>query len=201
MAGGAHVYGESLGNTDNHLARVYQVFDAAGLAINLAYDFKGNLLRGLRQLATDYAKAPDWSRNPAPKLENPLFATTTAFDALNRSIAVTSPDGSVYRPTFNEANLLEGVVVNLRGAPAPTGFVTNIDYNAKGSVFSLTITTERGRNTLTIHSLSGSLGCAARDLADLTRRLRNSSVTRWLSRTCATLTILREISRVSKTPP
>ena len=45
---------------------------------------------------------------------------------------MTTPDQSVYRPTFNEANLLEKVDVNLRGAPTATPFVTNIDYNAKG---------------------------------------------------------------------
>src|SRR5205823_1964731 len=46
--------------------------------------------------------------------------------------SVTAPDRSIYRPTFNEANLLDKVDVNLRGATAITHFVTNIDYNAKG---------------------------------------------------------------------
>ena len=36
------------------------------------------------------------------------------------------------RPSFNEANLLEKVDVNLRGAAVATPFVTDIDYNAKG---------------------------------------------------------------------
>jgi RHS repeat-associated protein len=45
---------------------------------------------------------------------------------------VTTPDGSVFQPVYNEANLLEAVRVNVRGAVAPTPFVTNIDYNAKG---------------------------------------------------------------------
>ena len=56
----------------------------------------------------------------------------TTFDALNRPITITSPDGSVYQPTFNEANLLDKVHVRLRGAGAVTAFVTNIDYDAKG---------------------------------------------------------------------
>ena len=47
-------------------------------------------------------------------------------------LTVTTPDGSVYRPTFNEANLLDKVDVNLRGAATATSFVTNINYNAKG---------------------------------------------------------------------
>ena len=36
------------------------------------------------------------------------------------------------RPQYNEANLLESLAVNLRGADEPTPFVTNINYNAKG---------------------------------------------------------------------
>lgn len=36
------------------------------------------------------------------------------------------------RPTYNLANLLEAVSVNLRGAAVATSFVGNIDYNAKG---------------------------------------------------------------------
>jgi RHS repeat-associated protein len=38
----------------------------------------------------------------------------------------------VSHPVFNEANLLEQMNVNLRGASTTTLFVTNIDYNAKG---------------------------------------------------------------------
>ena len=34
--------------------------------------------------------------------------------------------------TYNEANRLETVAVNLAGATTPTAFVTNIDYDAKG---------------------------------------------------------------------
>ena len=50
---------------------------------------------------------------------------------------MTAPDGSVYRPKFNDANLLEAVDVNLRGAeqdgqPVWTPFITFIDYDAKG---------------------------------------------------------------------
>jgi len=39
---------------------------------------------------------------------------------------------SVVRPTYNEANLLERLSVNLRGAMPLTPFVPNLDYNARG---------------------------------------------------------------------
>ena len=47
-------------------------------------------------------------------------------------MTLTTPDNSVVRPTFNEANLLERVEVNLRGEATVTTFVNDIDYNAKG---------------------------------------------------------------------
>jgi RHS repeat-associated protein len=60
------------------------------------------------------------------------FTSSTAFDALNRPLSVTSPDGSVYRPAYNAANLLDRVEVDLRGGGLSTAFVSSIDYNAKG---------------------------------------------------------------------
>src|ERR1017187_3702759 len=75
----------------------------------------------------------------ARALLSPIFTISraTKYDALNRAIAVTAPDKSVYRPKFNNANLLEAVDVNLRGVeqkgqPVWTPFVTYINYNAKG---------------------------------------------------------------------
>ena len=70
-------------------------------------------------------------------LETDPFTSSVTYDALNRPVSVTTPDHSVYRPTFNEANLLDRVDVNLRGAtangqPSWTPFVTNLNYNAKG---------------------------------------------------------------------
>ncbi|MGH7490501.1 MAG: hypothetical protein ACREMY_33545, partial [bacterium] len=126
---------EQLQRQANLRGKVFRHFDAAGIATTESYDFKGNSLSSTRQFARDYKNAPDWSQNPA--VESETFASTTAYDALNRIVAAAAPDKSVYRPSFNEANLLEAVDVNLRGAqangqPVWTSFVTNIDYNAKG---------------------------------------------------------------------
>jgi RHS repeat-associated protein len=126
------IYGEGQGDAANHRTRVYQVCDGAGMATNVAYDFKGNLEESQRELLRDYKTAVDWQQNPLANGIDGSFTSSTQFDALNRPTSVTSPDGSVYRPTFNEANLLDKVEVNLRGAPAATLFVANINYNAKG---------------------------------------------------------------------
>ena len=124
------IYGEGQGDGANHRTRVYQVRDSAGILTSAGYDFKGNVLESRRDLLPDYKQAVNWLQNPAA--DDGSFTSRTTYDALNRPITVTSPDGSVYHPTFNEANLLDKVQVNLRGSTAATSFVTNIDYNAKG---------------------------------------------------------------------
>jgi RHS repeat-associated protein len=128
-------YGENQGAANNHRTRVFQVFDGAGVVTNLAYDFKGNLLHTRRELLPDYTDDVDWQQNPAP--DDGTFDSITTFDALNRPTAINAPDGSVYRPAYNEANLIESVAVNLRGEqdngePVWTPFIDDIDYDAKG---------------------------------------------------------------------
>lgn len=124
------VYGEGQGDAFNHRGRVFQVFDGAGLVTSDAYDFKGNLLRGLRQFTVNYRDAVDWNLNP--DLEAEVFVSHTTYNALNRPVTLTTPDDSRIHPVYNEANLLERVEVNLRGADVATAFVNDIDYNAKG---------------------------------------------------------------------
>jgi len=140
------VYGEMLANaeTRNLRGKTYQYYDEAGAATNVAYDFKGNLAAGSRQFAIQYQQPVDWSPLAALKdatqiasaaaslLQIETFASSSKFDALNRLVTTTAPDGSVAHPVFNEANLLEQMNINLRGAAAAAAFVTNIDYNAKG---------------------------------------------------------------------
>jgi RHS repeat-associated protein len=137
------IYGDSadtgLAEPDRRAAnlrnRVFRHFDGAGSVTTDLYDFKGNGLRVERQFARAYKTTPDWSR--PPELEPEVLASASAYDALNRAIAVTAPDRSVYRPTFNDAGLLEKVDVNLRaehrhGRPVWTPFVEHINYDAKG---------------------------------------------------------------------
>ncbi len=141
------VYGEAQGDALNHRSRIFQVFDGAGVVTSDAYDFKGNPLLGSRQLLANYKDTVDWSL--APALEAEMFTTRTEYDALNRPVAITTPDNSVSLPGYNEANLLERLNVRLRGVDAPTSFVINIDYNAKGQRERITYATDDGSNFTT----------------------------------------------------
>ena len=130
-------YGEGQSNdiAFNMRTRAYMSFDNAGVISAEEYDFKGNLLRGNRQLAADYKGIPDWAG--VVDLESELFASSTTYDALNRPISLVSPDNSEIKTIYSEANLLERVTVNLRGETRNgekvwTDFVEDIDYNAKG---------------------------------------------------------------------
>jgi hypothetical protein len=59
------VYGELLASpaATNHRRRVYRVYDGAGVATSLAFDFKGHALEEQRQLYNDKTIQPDWSRS------------------------------------------------------------------------------------------------------------------------------------------
>ncbi|GAA4469208.1 SpvB/TcaC N-terminal domain-containing protein [Phytohabitans houttuyneae] len=124
------VYGEAQGTAGNHRTRVYEVFDAVGRVTHLSYDFAGNLTASRRDLLRDWDSTVDWSDDPP--VDDGSFTSTGTYDALNRVVTATTPDGSVYRPGWNEAGLLDSVEVALRGAAQPTAFVTDIDYDAKG---------------------------------------------------------------------
>jgi RHS repeat-associated protein len=115
--------------TFNLRTKVFRQLDEAGVVTNSAYDFKGNLLSSSRQLLRNYKECVDWSKESP--LEDETFTESTTFDALNRPVTSTAPDGSVIRQAYNETNLLEQIAVNLRGSMTTTPFVTKVEYNPK----------------------------------------------------------------------
>lgn len=140
------IYGEDHPDPRANLrSKLFRIYDSAGALTSPRYDFKGNLLISSRRYARDYKSIPNWSAlanvNNLDGLSSaaevlleaaPPQITRTEYDALNRPSSITTPDGSIYRPSFNEASLLNSVAVNLGGAATATPFVRNIDYNAKG---------------------------------------------------------------------
>ncbi|MFL5748828.1 MAG: SpvB/TcaC N-terminal domain-containing protein [Niastella sp.] len=134
------VYGESVpvatAKGNNLLSKVYKQYDQAGIATSLQYDFKGNVLSSQVQLVKDYQNKIDWSVIGAVNLETDIFENSSTFDALNRPVTIIAPHvaaspQSTIVPSYNEAGLLNGVDVKIRGAATATPFVTNINYDAK----------------------------------------------------------------------
>ncbi len=158
---GRAVYGESRVEPEAHNLRgqVVEAFDQAGSVTTERYDFKGNPLWSIRQLADTvdvegkkrpaYRNRVDWSRDVTLKPE--AYISHTRYDALGRPTQVIAPRRdapeahvNVFQPTYNEAGLLERLDVWLEQPDVPSALldpssiapssvgITNIDYDAKG---------------------------------------------------------------------
>jgi RHS repeat-associated protein len=134
------VYGEEVVNpeADNMRGQVWKNYDQSGLAENIRFDFKGNLLEGKRRFTTEYRQTIDWNvSNPDSLLQSEEFTTITAYDALNRATEIRTPHNNnipanEIQPAYDEGGLLKSVHVHLREATNTTDFVSNISYNPKG---------------------------------------------------------------------
>ncbi|HVK29951.1 MAG TPA: SpvB/TcaC N-terminal domain-containing protein, partial [Nocardioides sp.] len=140
------VYGEAHPDAAgrNLRSRPHLAFDTAGFHETILYDFKGNPLGTTRRLAADFRTTPDWLAlaelddlaaivaAAEPFLDAEAFTITARYDALNRPVSRTTPDGSETLPRYNEAGLLDQLAVRVRAAETPTVFVGHIDYNARG---------------------------------------------------------------------
>ena len=91
------VYGEGQGSAANLRTRVFQTFDGAGIATNVAYDFKGNLTESRRDLLPGYDQEVDLGAEPTGERRQ-LSPTRASYDALDRAVTTTTPDGSVLAP-------------------------------------------------------------------------------------------------------
>lgn len=143
------VYGESKTQPEstNSRGELWKHYDTAGLVEIESMDFKGNVLRTNRRLLLDATEAEtDWPQassaildettavtllEPLTRLGTSTYPIAAKFDALNRLIENTLPNGTVQKPGYNQASLLENLYVQLPGQTTEP-FITNIDYNAKG---------------------------------------------------------------------
>ncbi len=141
------VYGDRYPNAVQHnlLGVVHQTFDQAGVVQVPEVDFTGNPIRVERILAKDYAHDLNWNMlatqpdytsiqtaaNPLLELSE-VFLHSTSYDALNRPTRLTLADGTIVLPTYNEANMLATLSVQVAGQGAPITCLQDQDYDAKG---------------------------------------------------------------------
>jgi RHS repeat-associated protein len=125
-------YGESLPDAEarNLRTKIASQFDGAGVTVNEEYDYKGNVLAALRQLAAGYRDVVDWM-SEVP-LEDRKYRGQNTYDALNRLTSMTNPDGSMMLPSYNESSQLDRLDGQLRDATHATRFVAHVDYNPRG---------------------------------------------------------------------
>jgi RHS repeat-associated protein len=114
----------------NLRGKTYRHRDTAGLSVNDAFDYKGNVLRNSRRFLRECDDTVDWAGRP--ELEEEVYLTRSAFDALSRPVAITTPDGSVTRPRYDPGNRMESVSVTLPGAAEESAIVRHIEYDARG---------------------------------------------------------------------
>lgn len=127
------IYGETLGLAPTQAPKhnlcgvAYRHYDQAGTVAVDQCDFQGNVLSTTRALLSDAALAAevDWSQSPATPEQ---FSTSATYDALNRQLTETTPDGSVTTTTFNERGLASAVAIEIRGAAA-TSLINSISYD------------------------------------------------------------------------
>jgi RHS repeat-associated protein len=136
--------GPSTPTDKNHLGKLFQHYDEAGLVTLEEYDFKGNVLQKKREVIADSEikavfdgpptdwEVPvyrvDWDNSITLEGE---YITDMGYDALNRMKKMVYPeDEDTERkeliPTYNNAGALEKVTMD------GDSYVEHIAYNAKG---------------------------------------------------------------------
>jgi RHS repeat-associated protein len=105
--------------------------DGAGVMKHLAYDFKANLLQSSRELTSDHAATPNWDGAAPVALQGVAHLTLTEFDAMNRPVRTTTPDGSVTTRHYDRAGYLSTVTVSIAGG-AETTALGGVEHDEKG---------------------------------------------------------------------
>ncbi|MFE7077104.1 SpvB/TcaC N-terminal domain-containing protein [Streptomyces sp. NPDC057620] len=141
------VYGDRRPDAAHHnlLGATHQVFDGAGMSRVTGLDLQGNPVGADRVLTRDPTAEPDWTpvaaaddyaavqTAAAPLLEPAeVWTVATSYDALNRPMQLTLPDGTVLLPTYSEANFLSALRVQPGGTGAFRDVLKGQDYDAAG---------------------------------------------------------------------
>jgi RHS repeat-associated protein len=140
------IYGETQPNPEagNLRGRAYEQRDAAG-TLRSKYDFKGNLVSSMRQLAVEFRVPLDWSA-AAPAMEPLSYETDVAYDALDHVKSITTHDKSRVLPRYGARGLLLTIDVELPGR-ARVPYVKSLVHDAKGQRERI----EYGNGVVSVH--------------------------------------------------
>ncbi|ABO49533.1 YD repeat protein [Desulforamulus reducens MI-1] len=136
---------EEASKDKNLRGQVYKHFDQAGVVTCNLYNLKGKAVQTDRQFLADYKKEANWDNVNKSSLADELFSIGCSYDALERVISETAPDGSIYTHIYNQAGLLRKVVVAFKDG-SEEEFIKDIQYNANGQrlkiIYGNGVTTE-----------------------------------------------------------
>ncbi|KAF2464647.1 SpvB-domain-containing protein [Lindgomyces ingoldianus] len=127
-------FGESLEDAEelNAKGRMVAHRDQSGVTKSERYDYKGNLLRESKQVTAEAGAVIDWSCAAHVPLQGQIFLKESTYDALNRSIAITEPDGSTVRNQYNQAGQVHYVEVQRPEDTKAQIILRSAHYNARG---------------------------------------------------------------------
>ena len=124
-------YGDALpdGADRNLRGRLHEQRDQSGLLTVAGYALTGQAAEEKRQFAREATAPIDWSGDVP--LDEEVFVTRRATDALGREVAETTPDGAVARRSYDRAGRLQTVDVTFAdGARQPV--IDRMAYDANG---------------------------------------------------------------------
>lgn len=127
-------YGEEEKGAEQRNARGRMVFvrDQTGTKRMESFDFRSNLLGETHVLSGKMDGLIDWSDSEAVSVENESWTTHMTYDALNRVVQRTEPDGSLVRQLYNRSSQIKRVEMKLCGTKGWRDVLSNAEYNARG---------------------------------------------------------------------
>ncbi len=130
------VYGEGATSAATHNLKgmLWKNYDGAGKEEITDYDFTGQPLSTIRTFVADPTIRPDWTTTniaSSAYLESESYITDIEYDALDRPVNITTPEGGVTSYTYDKSGQLFSVDVSGVNS-LTTDIINEIYYNAKG---------------------------------------------------------------------
>jgi RHS repeat-associated protein len=125
-------YGETQADPARHNlnGQIYRHYDPAGLITDHAYTITGRVASSTRQVRADDDLPVDWTAAAmADVARQPAYTTGFGYDALDRLLRETAPNGTIRVLSYNIAGQLSGATVS---GPLETVIIESVEYDAVG---------------------------------------------------------------------
>jgi len=126
--------GEADAAINNLRGQRVRIYDQSGVRRNLRYDFKSICVSSSIQLAVNYKSTLNWDCLGDVELENEVYRTTIAVDALGHPTRTTDPHGRTTHRAYNLLGQLRSVksFTTMSGFTTMLNHISNIEYTEDG---------------------------------------------------------------------